>query len=94
MTVADTSVSNVFVVSIAGTTTESQPSACCTPQLWLSSYRFGVTHEKLGALPLRSATKLLMTEVVTDVPHEVAPPFRPEGTTSEHLVGLFTMFPK
>jgi hypothetical protein len=94
MTVADASVSNVFVVSIAGTTTESQLLACCTLQSWLSSYAFEVTHEKLGAVPLRSVTKLLMTEVVTDVPQEVAPPLRPEGTTNEHLVELFTMLPK
>ena len=32
--------------------------------------------------------------VVTDVPHEVAPPLSPEGTTNEHLVELFTMLPK
>jgi hypothetical protein len=55
---------------------------------------FGVTHEKLGAEPFRSVTKLLMTEVVTDVAQEVAPPFVPEGVTNEHLVELLTMLPK
>jgi hypothetical protein len=94
MTVADASVSNVFVVSIAGTTTESQLLACCMLQSWLSSIAFGVTQEKLGAVPLRSLTKLLMTEVVTDAPQEVAPPLEPEDTTDEHRVELFTMLPK
>jgi hypothetical protein len=96
MTVAEASLTNVFVASIVGTITESQLFACCTPQLpsWLSSYTFGVTHEKLGAVPLRSVTKVLITEPVTDVPQEVAPPLRPEGTTDEHLVELFTMLLK
>ncbi len=94
MTIADLSLSNVLVVRIAGTTTESQLSACCTSQSWLSSIMFGVTHEKLGAEPFRSVTKLLMTEVVTDVAQEVAPPFVPEGVTNEHLVELLTMLPK
>src|SRR2546428_11427215 len=93
MTVAVASVSNVVVVSIAGTTTESQLSACCTLQSWLSSIVLGVTHEKLGAVPLRSVTKLLTTEVVTDVPQEIAPPLGPEGRTNEHLAELFTMLP-
>jgi len=94
MTVADTSVSNVFVVSITGTTTESQLFACCTSQSWLSSIVFGVTQEKLGAVPLRSVTKLLMTEVVIDAPQEVAPPLEPEGTTKEHRVELLAMLAK
>jgi hypothetical protein len=92
--VADTSLSNVLVVKIVGTTTESQLLACCTLQSWLSSNVFGVTQEKPGAVPFRSFTKLLMTVVVTDVPQVVAPPLEPEGTTDEHLVELFTMLPK